>query len=54
MGINIIKRVEFTDKNNMIDNPDIFHSEHSMWFWGHESQGPGSKSSSISGASREA
>lgn len=52
-GNQVIKRVKFTSKDNMIDNPDIFHIEHPMLFGSHGHQDPGSKSYPILGVSHQ-
>lgn len=50
-GNQVIKRVKFTSKDDMIDNPDIFHIEHPVLFGSHGHQDPGSKSYPILGVS---
>lgn len=35
-----IKKVKFANKNKMIDHPDLFQIDHSMWLWGHQYQEP--------------
>ena len=52
-GNQVIKRVKFASKDDMIDNPDIFQIEHSVLFGSQGHQDPGSKSSSILGASQQ-
>ena len=52
-GNQVIKRVKFTIKDDMIDNPDIFHIEHPVLFGSQGHQDSGSKSSPILGVSHQ-